>query len=128
MRPAPLGARGESAAARFLRHRGYKIVARNQREWRGELDLVAVDRRTVVFVEVKTRRSAKTEHPAEAVTVEQQRRISRAAMQFMKRHHLLDYPARFDIIAVIWPVERRRPQIEHLVAAFEWRGERGDFA
>lgn len=127
LEPAPLGARGELAAARFLRRLGYRIVARNQREWRGELDLVAVDRRTVVFVEVKSRRSADTEHPAEAVTLAKQRRVSRAALSFMKRHHLLSYPARFDVVAVIWPTDQRLPQIEHFIAAFEWIGEKGDF-
>ena len=64
----PLGRRGEAAAARFLRRRGYKIIARHERLRGGELDLVAVDRdRTLVFVEVKTRESRDAGHPAEAV-------------------------------------------------------------
>ena len=125
-RPIPLGARGEAAAARFLRRRGYKIVARNQRERRGELDLVAVDGRTIVFVEVKTRRTARYDHPAEAVTLRKQQRISHAATAFMKRHHLLTYPARFDVVAVIWPARRRQPQIEHFPAAFEWTEMRSE--
>jgi putative endonuclease len=62
-----LGQRSERAAERYLRHKGYKIVARRERGRLGELDLVAVDGRTVVFIEVKTRTSHSAGHPAEAV-------------------------------------------------------------
>jgi putative endonuclease len=114
-----LGQRGEAAAARFLKRLGYKIVARGDRSVGGELDLVAVDGRTVVFVEVKTRRSQDPGSPAEAVDGVKQRRLTRAAGVFLKRHGLLDYPARFDVVAVTWPDNRRRPQIEHFQNAFE---------
>ena len=66
-----LGARGEAAAAKYLRRQGYTIVARQARDGFGELDLVAVDRGVVVFVEVKTRQVDRTGHPAEAVDVRQ---------------------------------------------------------
>ena len=62
-----LGQRGEAAAARYLRRLGYKIVARSDRFGPGEPDLVALDRDTIVFVEVKTRRTDEAGHPAEAV-------------------------------------------------------------
>lgn len=122
MRPATqdsLGERGECAAARFLRRKGYRIIARRQRDARGEIDLIAVDQRTLVFVEVKTRRSQEFEHPAEAVNLEKQRRLSRAALAFMKQHRLFDHPARFDIVAITWPAGARKPIIEHFPAAFE---------
>ena len=80
----PLGARGEAAAATFLKRRGYKIVARGDRLKAGEIDLVAVDRQTVVFVEVKTRESAETGHPAEAVNAAKQTRLTRAAVAYLK--------------------------------------------
>jgi len=116
----PLGRRGEAAAARFLWRRGYKIIARSDRLPTGELDLVAVDTdRTIVFVEVKTRKSQDTGHPAEAVDLEKQCRLSRLAVTYLKRHGLLEYPARFDVIAITWPEGRRRPQIEHFKNAFE---------
>ena len=70
-----LGRRGEAAAARYLWWRGYRIVERNCRTSLGEIDLVAVQRRTVVFVEVKTRRTHETGHPLEAVTRQKQRRL-----------------------------------------------------
>lgn len=119
---SPLGKRGEALAARFLRRRGCKILARGSRLFPGELDLVALDRDTVVFVEVKTRRSAEAGHPVEAVTPAKQRRLTRLAVTFLKRHGLLERPARFDVIAITWP-ERGRPTIEHFENAFDAVGE-----
>jgi len=123
---APLGARGEEAAARHLRRLGYRIVARANRLKAGELDLVAVDGETVVFVEVKTRESAGMGQPWEAVDAAKQRRLTRAAVTFLKCHGLLESPARFDVVAVTWPNGQRRPTIEHFQNAFEAAG-RGEF-
>jgi len=114
-----LGQRGEAAAARFLKKKGYILVARSDRMRLGEIDLVAVDGRTVVFVEVKTRRSHETGHPAEAVDEDKQRRLTRLALTYLKRHNLLEYPARFDVVAVTWADDRREPAIEHFENAFE---------
>ena len=121
--PRSLGRRGEDAAARLLKRKGYKIVARGQRDKRGELDIVAVDRRTVVFVEVKTRSSSVEGPPAEAVDDNKQRRLTRLAVAFLKRHNLLEYPARFDVVSVTWPAGEKRPTTEHLVNAFEAVGQ-----
>ncbi len=121
----PLGKRGEALAARYLRRRGYKILARGDRLLPGELDLVALDGDTVVFIEVKTRRSADAGHPAEAVHAAKQRRLTRLAVTFLKRHGLLERPARFDVIAVTWP-ERGRPTLEHFENAFDAVGH-GEF-
>ncbi|MBM4093558.1 MAG: YraN family protein [Planctomycetes bacterium] len=121
--PKSLGARGEAVAAKYLRRLGYAIVAQGARDRLGELDLVAVDQRAVVFVEVKTRQSADAEHPAEAVNDAKQRRVTRAAMAFLKRHDLLEHAARFDIVAVTWPPGTRRPTIEHFPNAFEPTGQ-----
>ena len=71
--PKSLGLRGEEAAARFLKKLGYVIVARGQRDKIGEIDLIAVDGRTVVFVEVKTRTADQKGLPAEAVDLDKQR-------------------------------------------------------
>jgi putative endonuclease len=114
-----LGQRGEEAAARYLKRLGYKILARGRRLRPGELDLVAVDGRTIVFVEVKTRTSQDAGHPSEAVDSEKQRRLTRLAVTFLKRHGLLDYPARFDVVAVTWPPGGGRPLIEHIKNAFD---------
>jgi putative endonuclease len=119
--PAPLslGQRGEQATARYLRRRGWTIVARGRSERFGELDIVAIERRTVVFVEVKTRGSHRGGHPAEAVDPVKQRRIVLSALAYLKRHRLLECQYRFDIVAVTWPEGQRRPTIEHFRNAFE---------
>lgn len=115
-----LGQRGEAAAAKFLRRRGYKILARGEHFGRNELDLVVLDRKkTIVFVEVKTRQRADMGHPSEAVDALKQRKLTRLAQAFLKRHGLERLAARFDIIAITWPAERRRPTIEHIENAFE---------
>ena len=114
----PLGRQGENAAARFLRQRGYKILARGDRlEW-GELDLVALDQETVVFVEVKTRRGD-AGHPAEAVDAVKQQRLTRLALAWLKRHGLLERPARFDVIAITAKDGCRSPVIQHFPNAFD---------
>jgi putative endonuclease len=113
-----LDRRGERAAERYARRLGYKIIARRQRGRMGELDLVAVDGRTIVFIEVKTRTSHDAGHPAEAVGPEKQRQLTRLALAYLKRHDLLEYPARFDVIAVTWPRAARKPTIEHYQNAF----------
>ncbi|HTU25266.1 MAG TPA: YraN family protein [Pirellulales bacterium] len=119
-RPEPsLGERGEQAAARFLRQLGYRVVDRRHRTALGEIDLVAVDGRTVVFVEVKTRRSDDAGRPHEAIDPAKQARLSRLALAYLKRHDLLDCPARFDVVAVTWLAGSKQPAIEHFLNAFE---------
>ena len=119
----PLGVRGERAAARYLKRLGYTIVARTDRSVLGELDLVAVDGRTVVFVEVKTRSTmVGGDHPAEVVDERKQRRLARLALAYLKKHGLLEYPARFDVVTVLWKPDQRRPTIEHFLNAFEAPG------
>jgi putative endonuclease len=127
--PKALGQRGEEAAARFLRRRGCKILARGDRlRRRDELDLVVLDGKTIVFVEVKTRRSQEFGHPAEAVDPAKQRRLTRLAVTFLKRHRLLEHPARFDVVAVTWPEGSRSPTIEHIQNAFEAAGKDGFYS
>jgi putative endonuclease len=125
----PLGLRGEKAAARYLRGLGYVILARGQRDHIGEIDLIAVDGRTVVFVEVKTRTTQDAGHPADAVDEAKQQRLTRLALSYMKRHDLLDScSARFDVVAVTWPDRSGRPTIEHFKAAFDAIGFGGMYS
>lgn len=127
--PTPtLGQMGERAAERYLKRLGYYIVARGERDDLGELDLVAVDGRTVVFVEVKTRSGDLAGHPSEAVDLPKQRRITRLALSYLKRHNLLEYPVRFDVIAITWPPGAKQPTIEHIRGAFEAIGFDGLFS
>jgi putative endonuclease len=93
-----------------------RILARGYGTLWGEIDLVARDASVVVFIEVKTRRSGT---PAEAVTPEKQRRITLAALHFLRRRGLLEVRSRFDVVAVVWADDRRPPEIEHIRSAFE---------
>jgi putative endonuclease len=111
-----LGQRGEHEAARWLRRHGFRILVRGYRTSRGEIDLIAREGDTLVFIEVKTRRAGE---PAEAVTPEKQRRVALAALHFLKRHRLLDERSRFDVVALVWPDTSRTPTIEHIRNAFD---------
>ena len=126
--PLPLGLRGERAAENFLKRLGYKIVARQDRTPAGEMDLVAVDGRTIVFCEVKTRASHAGGHPAEAVDLDKQRRMTRWALGYLRRHGLLEFSSRFDVIAVTWPDGAKQPTIEHFKNAFPPVGSDGMFS
>jgi putative endonuclease len=110
------GDRGERTAARFLRGRGLRVLLRGYRTSRGEIDLIAREGDILIFVEVKARRHGM---PAEAVTLEKQRRITLAALHFQRKYNLLEQSSRFDIVAIVWPDDRKPPQIEHIPNAFE---------
>src|SRR5688500_13345374 len=121
-RKKSLGERGEDAAARFLKRRGYKILGRQVDTRHGEVDIIAVDHRTVVFVEVKTRHSTDAGHPTEAIDQEKQTRLTRAALAYLKANGLLNYSSRFDVVAITWSHDSRSPKIEHYVDAFPAAG------
>ena len=114
---ATLGRRGEKAAAKFLQKHGFKIVCRNYRCTLGEIDIVAREGPTLVFVEVKTRAY---DEPAPEVQVNRtkQHQLTKAARQFLARFGDSPPPARFDVIAVIW-AEGDDPKIRHIPNAFE---------
>lgn len=95
-----LGTEGERAAEKFLRRQRYTILERNYRSPLGEIDLIALDGETVVFIEVKTRSGEGHGNPLEAVDARKQRQISRVAQSFLLRHRLQDRPARFDVVGV----------------------------
>lgn len=94
------GKQGEQAAETHLERNGYRILARNVRTRYGEIDLVAMDRDTVVFVEVKSRRGDGFGSPKAAVDFRKQRRISKAALSWLKKNRRMDDRARFDVVAV----------------------------
>lgn len=116
--PPTLGEQGERAAARMLRRLGYKILTTRHRLPYGEIDIIAIDGQTVVFAEVKTRRTDQIGEGAVAVDHSRQNRLTRAALAFLKSHGLLEYPSRFDVVEVLWPVEAAQPTIRHLKDAF----------
>lgn len=112
-----LGRRGEDIAAVFLRGKGLEIIGRNVRTGHGELDLVALDRGEVVFVEVKTRSSQAFGGPRAAITPAKIRRLSTAALAFLQERGWLDRPARFDFLGIV--MERATPVFDHLKNAFD---------
>jgi putative endonuclease len=97
---AALGARGERMAVRHLRRRGYRIMARNYRAAGAEIDAVAMDGATLVFVEVKTRLSSAAGRPEDAVHGLKQQHIRRAAALFTRARRMEEWPMRFDVVAV----------------------------
>lgn len=119
------GTRSERAAARFLRRLGYRIVARNFVCPLGELDLVAVDGSCLVFVEVRSTGTEDSRRPAQSVDAAKQKRLTDLALFFLKKHRLLDRPARFDVLVLTWPANQREPVITHFRHAFEASGRSG---
>lgn len=119
----PLGRKGELVAQRFLRRRGMRIIEHSMRNAFGEIDLVAIDRRTVVFVEVKTRTSDYAGEPAEAVDDNKQRHMTAAALAFLRKHRLLEHAARFDVVTIVWSDAACIPAVEHIVNAFSPAGD-----
>src|SRR5262245_51811064 len=95
-----VGGIGGTLPAGELERLGYAIVARGYRTRAGELDVVASDEGTVVFVEVKTRLDHSFGDPIEAVTLEKQRRVVAMATDYVARHELGESPCRFDVVTV----------------------------
>lgn len=112
-----LGKEGERVAERYLQKKGYVLVERNYRCPAGELDLIVLDRRVVVFVEVKTRTGLGFGSPLEAVEFRKQRKMIQVAQFFLAEKRLQQRDARFDVIGVSWL--GRKPVVEHIENAFE---------
>ena len=110
-----VGARGEKAAARYLRRKGYKILLKNFRSGKAEVDIVARHKDWLVFVEVKTRETEEFGAPSEAVQRDKQRNLSKAAVDYLR---LLGNPRihfRFDIVEVVQRKGVRRPDDIRLI-------------
>jgi putative endonuclease len=112
-----LGKTGEDLACRELERRGYAIIARRYRERRGELDIIARDGATLVFVEVKAREDLRFGAGSEAITARKQRRMAQLAVEYMARHHITDCPCRFDVVSIHF--EAGEPVVEVFQNAFD---------
>jgi putative endonuclease len=115
---AGVGNRGEELAAAFLVRNGFELIERNFRCKGGEVDIVAKDGKTLVFVEVKSRKTLTYGVPQLAVTPFKQRQISKAALTWLAKNHKHDSPARFDVIAILLNGDYQH-QIEHIRNAFD---------
>ncbi|CAM3268872.1 YraN family protein [Rhodothermus bifroesti] len=119
-----IGIQGEDLAAAYLEQQGYRILARQYRFERAEVDLVCFEPAPrpeeggeIVFVEVKTRRGLGFGRPEEAVTPEKQRHLIRAAQAYLYEHHLQRARCRFDVIAIVLQ-DQDPPEIRHFKDAF----------
>jgi putative endonuclease len=112
-----LGERGENLAAKHLRNKGYKILARNFRCAVGEIDIIARDGKTLVFVEVKTR-AYNDPTPEDQVNAGKQHQLTKAGKFYLSRYGLPQPPARFDVVAIVWP-QAKDAIIRHIPNAFE---------
>jgi len=120
------GVRGEEEAARFLTRSGFAILDRNVRTRAGEIDLVAKEGKTLVFVEVKTRRAAEGDPPQAAVNTRKQNRLGKLAHGYLKLKRLGQVSCRFDVVSVIFNDEGAVKAIRHIPNAFSvsaWYGE-----
>ena len=111
------GEKSENLAAWYLKENGYKIIEQNYRNRIGEIDIIAKEKKTIVFVEVKSRRSIRYGNPKLAVTPKKQRKISMVALYYLKSTQQIDAKARFDVVAII--SNRDEPQIEIVKNAFD---------
>lgn len=112
-----LGGDGERIAETYLSKKGYRIVARNYRCPMGEVDLILLDRRVIVFVEVKTRRHERFGPPLESVHPRKQQKMIKTALWFLSQHKLHNREARFDVVGISFT--KQPPLVEHVENAFE---------
>lgn len=115
--PFALGKAGEKIALRYLKDKNYRIVAKSFRMYRGEIDIIAFERKTLVFVEVKTRRSSDFGLPEESVTPAKQKQIIKIARGFMAKNNLQDVECRFDVLSLHFD-EDEGYTINHIKNAF----------
>jgi putative endonuclease len=116
---------GEDAAAHYLTSKGFSVLHRNIRFPEGELDFVAAAEKTLVFIEVKTRKAAQFGKPYHSVSEQKQRRLIAMASRFVSLCRLQDVPVRFGVVSIVF-APNQPPQIEHLENAFlvqdlDWR-------
>jgi len=111
-----LGKSGEDRAVTFLEQKGYSIIRKNYRTADGEIDIIARDGDTIVFVEVKTRRSLAFGVPEAGVDFRKQKQIKKIAGQFISHYQLFDRNCRYDIVALYY--EGTAVEIKYIKNAF----------
>jgi putative endonuclease len=100
MNKRKLGSSGEDSAVAYLEKLNYKVLERNYRSHFGEIDIIAMDKRHTVFIEVKSRTTSLFGSPHESIVKEKKRRITLTAIQYIQKKHLENKPMRFDVIAI----------------------------
>lgn len=119
MNTSQIGSFGEKRAASYLRWHGYKIVDTNCKYRHGEIDIIAENRKFIVFVEVKLRKNSKYGQAQEFVTYSKQQKVIAAAQLWLQQHDT-DKQPRFDVIEIYAPdgIDSRKIEINHIENAF----------
>lgn len=112
-----VGQKGEDLAFNLLKKKGYKILERNYKSSLGEIDIIAREGKTLVFVEVKTRLTSDFGTAKWAVGPRKQKKVSLVALDYLKRHSLLEHPARFDVVAI--DIDQGQETVELFRNAFD---------
>lgn len=107
-----LGAYGEHKAVNYLKKKKFKILETNHKNLLGEIDIIAKDKKVLVFVEVKTRSNLSFSMPAYAVDKKKRHKLKTVATLYLKQKNLLNAPCRFDVIEVL------KDEINHIINAF----------
>jgi putative endonuclease len=118
LNPRELCIKGENLAAKFLKKSGYKILKRNYVSKYGEIDIVAYDKGTIAFVEVKTRQSENYGPPELAVTREKRKRIIKTSLNYLAINHIDGIDYRFDVVSILFKEDDTNPNIELFKSAF----------
>lgn len=116
-KPQQFGKESESIAVKYLKKSGYKILEQNYRTKLGEIDIIAKDKGTIAFIEVKGRRSGRYGNPKWAITPKKKRKISMVALCYLKSTEQIHEKARFDVVTVSSNYDQ--PRIEIIKNAFE---------
>ena len=111
-----VGNKGESLAENYIKRKGYKIIQRNYRCRLGEIDIIAKDDDTIVFIEVRTKQNENFGSPQDSVTSTKISKISKTALRFIQEKNLSGFSYRFDFIAITF--SQGKPNIEHIENAF----------
>jgi putative endonuclease len=112
-----LGTKGEDLAVRFLKEKGYGIIKRNYKTPVGEIDIIAKDGKTLVFIEVKTRIDVSFGYPFEAVDKRKRQKLKNLALLYLKSQGK-EFSVRFDVLSIIC-MDNGKKEIEHIKDAFE---------
>jgi len=111
------GKQGEALAVEFLEKNGYRVLENNFRTRYGEIDIIAIEGKTLAFIEVKTKTNSKFGNPVMAVDLRKQRQLSKTAMMYLTQKRLNDCPARFDVVGI--SIMEDKTEVELIRNAFE---------
>ncbi len=114
-----IGKKGEDTAEKYLKKHGYRIIEKNFKSPSGEIDIVALDKGTIVFVEVKTRNSDEFGPPELSVTSTKRQKIIKSAFHFLSKKRIKDTPCRFDIVSITGSPDQKEKEVKIIKDAFE---------